>query len=512
MVAGAAYHNGDVIGRRYRVHRVLGKGGFGLVYLVTFIEDNTVFAFKTFRDEYIFEDAVKSQFKKEALIWLQLGMHPFIVQAHHIQYFDDRMFVAMDHVPGDENGLVSVHDHIVYHGKSISDHKIGTWIIQFCNGMEHAQSLGVIAHRDIKPTNLLVGTNSFLKISDFGLVASLDVSTELSKQSVKPDQGLSLLRTDGKRTCGTPGYIAPEIFRGERAGVHSDIFSFGITLWQLAAGTTELPYRVRYHEDIDRFTRDLYEQQIKSQIIPVHTIFWPIISKCLNPDTSRRFSNYDELHSATKSAMKSSGIVVTDFIINKDRTLVVEFINRGASYRSLGLPAEALRCYEQALALEPNHTSALVNKSNVLSDLGNFDQALSGYDAALRIDPKCELAWLNRALHFQGNGQHDRAIRSLDQLIKLNPQHALAFSRKGFSYRVCGRVDEALQCYKSALKIRPQDYRIWTDYGEAFSECGRGSEAIQCYDKAISFRADHRPAWINKAKQLIVSGQNYEGM
>jgi len=210
--------------------------------------------------------------------------------------------------------------------------------------------------------------------------------------------------------------------------------------------------------------------------------------------------------------MKSSGIVVTDFIIGKDSMSAADFINQGASYRSLGLVAEALRCYEQALALEPNHTGALVNKGNVLSELGMFDQAMSGFDAALKIDPKYEMAWLNRALCLQGNGQHDRAIKSLDQLLKLNPQHVLALSRKGFSSRVCGRVDEALRCYKSALKIRPQDYRIWTDYGETFSECGRGSEAIQCYDKAIALRADYRPAWINKAKQLIVSGKNSEGV
>jgi len=152
--------------------------------LVTSIEDDTVFALKTFRDKFIFEEEVKRQFEKEALIWVRLGWHPFIVQAHHVQYLDGRMFVAMDHVPGDENDLVSVYDHIVYHGTGISDHTIGTWTIQFCNGMEHAQSRGVKAHRDIKPMNLLVGIGGFLMISDFGLVASLDVSVTLPKLSL----------------------------------------------------------------------------------------------------------------------------------------------------------------------------------------------------------------------------------------------------------------------------------------------------------------------------------------
>src|SRR5437868_6426704 len=93
IAARATYEPGEVIGDRYRVHRVLGRGAFGIVYLVTSIEDGTIYALKTILKERTSEEAVTSLFEKEAVIWVRLGWNPFIVQAHHVQYLDNRLFV-----------------------------------------------------------------------------------------------------------------------------------------------------------------------------------------------------------------------------------------------------------------------------------------------------------------------------------------------------------------------------------------------------------------------------------
>ncbi len=507
FIARSAYREDDIIGRQYRVHQVLGRGGFGVVYLVRSIDDGEIYALKTYLDELIFEEIVKQQFHKEALIWVNLVSHPFIVKAHHVQQFDGRMFVAMDYIPADENGLVSVHDYIEHHGANIGDQMIGTWTIHFCHGMEHAQSRGIVAHRDIKPMNLLVGPGAFLKISDFGLVASLANSSKLSMPEMRDAAGLTLFRTDGKQTCGTLGYMAPEILRGEGACLRSDIYSYGLTLWQLASGTTGLPYHARYRGDPERFARELYEQQIRGKVIPVRSSFWPIIRRCLEPDPSRRFASYDELRIATKDVMKAAGTgVLLDFIINKDRkSSFADLVNRGASLKTLGLLDEAIRCYDQALSLDLTNPIVFVNKGNALSKLNRPVDAMAAYDAALKIDPKCEPAWLNRAIFLQGEKQHERAIRSLDVLLKLNPRHALALSKKGKSCLACGRVEDALACYKAAVEINPRNPQIWTDRGEAYSECESVSNALACYDRAIELKPDYQRAWIQKGRQLIIA-------
>jgi serine/threonine protein kinase len=217
----SAYKEGDVVGRQYRVHRVLGHGGYGVVYLVTHLNDNIIMALKTYLDEFMFEEAVKNQFLYEARAWVNLNSHPFIVQAHHVRWFDRRMFVAMDFVAGDENGLVTLRDHIEHHGRNIGDRRIGMWTIEFCHAMEHVQSRGMAAHRDIKPTNLLVD-RELLKVSDFGLATPLaNFKKPLDHPNTCNIVGLSEPGTD-RRTCGTPGYIAPEVVRGAGATFQSD--------------------------------------------------------------------------------------------------------------------------------------------------------------------------------------------------------------------------------------------------------------------------------------------------
>src|SRR5260221_3853092 len=79
FIAGATYRPGNIIGGEYRVHRVLGRGGMGLVYLVTKISSNVIFALKTYRDEFIFEEVVQEQIPKESLALLKLRIQPFIL-------------------------------------------------------------------------------------------------------------------------------------------------------------------------------------------------------------------------------------------------------------------------------------------------------------------------------------------------------------------------------------------------------------------------------------------------
>ena len=267
------YKKGDVIGGKYEIHGTLGKGGFGVVYLAYDRRKKEVCALKTFRDELLADAAAREAFKKEALLWVRLEEHPFILAARWVEEVSGRLFVQMDYVPPDEEGRVTLQDHLTG-GVPVKAEQALAWAIQFCHGMEYAGANSLKCHRDIKPNIILVASDQALKISDFGLAAAAEGAWRAGGRVgplVSASQGrvgLSLIETGGKGCCGTPGYIAPEVYEGRGADVRSDIYSFGLVLWQMASGSPAPPFHaaeVEYRGDTEAYAREyqakVYEKQ-----------------------------------------------------------------------------------------------------------------------------------------------------------------------------------------------------------------------------------------------------------
>ena len=128
------YKVGDFIGQRYEVYDVLGRGGFGIVYLVYSHETESVFALKTVRDEYLEDTRTRQQFKKEATLWVNLERHPYLVRAYFVEEVSGRLFIGMEYIHPDEQGLNSLEGYLQYQPPDLvqSLH----WAIQFCHGME----------------------------------------------------------------------------------------------------------------------------------------------------------------------------------------------------------------------------------------------------------------------------------------------------------------------------------------------------------------------------------------
>src|SRR5664279_2703787 len=151
---GAVYKKGDLIGTAYRVLGVLGLGGFSVVYLVYSTDTKSVYALKTLRDEYLGDRESRNQFSKEAKVWVDLERHPYVVRAHFVEELAGRIYIGVEYIEPDEEGLNSLEGYLGRRSPDLVQSL--RWAIQFCHGMEHAQDCGIRCHRDVKPANIMI--------------------------------------------------------------------------------------------------------------------------------------------------------------------------------------------------------------------------------------------------------------------------------------------------------------------------------------------------------------------
>jgi len=540
LEAAELYKKGDVIGGKYEIHGTLGKGGFGVVYLAYSRETKQVCALKTFRDELLADAGAREAFKKEALLWVNLEEHPFILAARWVEEVSDRLFVQMDYIAPDSHGRVSLADHLARAGGPLDAGRTLEWAIQFCLGMEHAQERGIKCHRDIKPANILITQGGTLKISDFGLAAAAEVAWRgtgggggsVVTRGPEGNFGLSLMQTEGEARCGTPGYMAPEVYRGEGADTRSDIYSFGLVLWQMATGSPRPPFVVPYRGDMELYLREIYEQQMTSRVPRVDGFSGPALERCLRPKPAERYGSFGELlrmlepilerKTGKKLEVPQVGEKTADFWNNKggslaalgrheeaiscfDQVLAIDpryapvWNNKGVALNALGRREEVINCYDQALAIDPRYAAAWYNKGNALAGFGRREEALACYDQALTIDPRCAEAWLNKGNRLDALGRRHEAINCYDRALAIDPRFGAAWYNKGDALAGLGRREQALGCYDQALAIDSRHAEAWNGKGRWFADLGRHAEGISCYDKALAIDPEEASVWYNKA-------------
>jgi tetratricopeptide (TPR) repeat protein len=517
--AAELYKKGDVIGGKYEVHGTLGKGGFGVVYLAYDRDTKEVCALKTFRDELLADAAAREAFKKEALLWVNLETHPFILAARWVIEVSGRLFVKMDHVAPDAHGRVSLADHLARAGGPLDAGQTLKWAVQFCLGMEHAQACGTKYHRDIKPANILIAQDGTLKISDFGLAAAAEVAWRgtggrggsLATRGPEGSFGLSLMQTGGKARCGTPGYMAPEVYRGEGADIRSDIYSFGLVLWQMAAGTPVPPFLVPYRGDLEGYLREICEQQMTGRVPRVDGFLAPVIERCLRPKPAERYGSFGELRGALEPILERKTGMKIEVPQVGEKTAGF-WNNKGGSLAALGRREEAIGCYDQALALDPRDATAWSNKGVSLAALGPHEEALRCYDQALALDPRYAIAWNNKGLALAALGQRAEAISCYDRALAIDPRQAAASNNKGTALADLGRHAEAISCYDQALAIDPRFAGAWNSKASALADAGRREEALGCYDQALAINPRYAMVWYNKGNGLAELGQREEAI
>src|SRR6202163_2849243 len=226
----------------YRILEPLGGGGMGVVYKAEDLKLGRGVAMKFLPEELADEPKALERFEREARAASALD-HPNICSIYEFGEHEGQPFIVMQLLEGQTlRERIEVQSQ---HGKPLPTNELLDLAIQITRGLEVAH-LKAIIHRDIKPANIFITNRGEAKILDFGVAKLVQcggqphasANLESHNNAMLPDAVASCLSrlTLTAVNLGTAGYMSPEQIRGEKLDPRSDLFSFGLVLYEMATG------------------------------------------------------------------------------------------------------------------------------------------------------------------------------------------------------------------------------------------------------------------------------------
>lgn len=260
----------DLFADRYQIVEEIGRGGMGRVYKAVDKELGIIVALKMIRPEFLANPKMIERFKNEIRLAREIS-HENVLRIHDFGEKDDIKFISMQYIEGDSLKNIIQESSSPLNMDSV--HSISTQILK---GLGVAHRNGV-AHRDLKPSNIMINKDGKVYIADFGLAKSIKEGDP------------SLTGT----LVGTPQYISPEQWKGDKIDGRSDIYSFGIMMYEMVVGSlpfeseTDFGYLKKHINEKVQFPKDMEME------IPLFVR--KLILKCLEKKPERRYNNTEEI-------------------------------------------------------------------------------------------------------------------------------------------------------------------------------------------------------------------------
>jgi serine/threonine-protein kinase len=269
-----ALNPGDMIEGRYKFIQKIGKGAFGTVVLVedTVVEERLILKF--LNANVASDEEMLKRFVHE-LRYSRRITHKNVIRIYDFLYVGGSYAISMEYFPSHTLGAEIANE------KPMKAKKVVAYATDICIGMSVAHQQGII-HRDLKPANILIDDTGLLKIVDFGVAAAAKSGdTQLTKTGY---------------VIGSPKYMAPEQILGKKVDERADIYSLGVIMYEMLAGTP--PYSRGDHMSV------MY-QHVQGKAQPLHELnaaipreLSDIIGKTMQVDKAKRFNSMEELRAA----------------------------------------------------------------------------------------------------------------------------------------------------------------------------------------------------------------------
>src|SRR5579859_4200108 len=348
----------------YTITRKLGSGGMGVVYEADDSRLGRKVALKFLPDEMAQDVQLLERFQREARAASSLN-HPNICTIHAIEDHEAQPFIVMELLEGEtlRSRMGALEP------KALPFRELSEIARQVCSGLEAAHQRGII-HRDIKPANIFLCKSGVAKILDFGLAKLAgDVGLEKGETAnATATSSADHLKRDLTRTgttAGTAGYMSPEQIRQEELDTRTDLFSFGLVLYEMAAGQRAFtgPIVVDVHEAV------LHEvpvpARVRNPMLPRG--FDALLAKALEKDRAQRYQSATALKNDLERIVRDA---------NPSRKRVRQAI---AAVTLLALIAAGIwryDVYRHRITLAPTDTIVLADVDNQTGD-PVFDDALN---------------------------------------------------------------------------------------------------------------------------------------
>jgi serine/threonine protein kinase/cytochrome c-type biogenesis protein CcmH/NrfG len=540
---------GQTIGH-YKILEKLGAGGMGEVYAATDLELERRVALKVLPKEMADNQERLTRFRREAKTLASLS-HPSIVTIYSVEHADGVHFLTMELLRGHTlRELIP--------GGGVDVEKFFEIAIPLADALAAAHDQEVI-HRDLKPSNVFVTETDTIKVLDFGLA-----KIQSSEVQDVDTRGPTEVLTGEGRVLGTVPYMSPEQLKGQKIDERSDIFSFGIVLYQLATG--DLPFNgsssVEVQSSILRDTPTSVDELRRE--MPHHV--GRIVAACLEKDPEQRYQSVkdirnelvrlrDEVTTGEREATPTSkprkrtglarpgwwvgAVLLAVGVLGAVLWLLTrngpdppptaiessqvgeaaqELLDQGHLFELRGDLRENLEeaeeRYRRALQLEPENPyikarlAALLARIQIqypeeerITEIRQLAQ--SALDSGLQM-PDAWIA-LGQLSLLEGDGQ--AAEQAAEELLAADPEDYRGYTLRGEALLLQDRIDEGLFQLREGVKLAGTDMRARLTLARSLRHLGRANDAAAEYEAILRYSPDLPNALSNLGMIYAMQGR-----
>ena len=511
----------------YEIIAPIGAGGMGEVYLAKDKKLDRKVAVKILNEKFSRDESNLKRFIREAKAASALD-HPNILVIHEIGEVEDAHFIVSEFIKG--KTLREILKQSILNLPEILDISI-----QIAAALAAAHEAGLV-HRDIKPENIMVRTDDYVKVLDFGLA-------KLVQQKNK-----SILGLDGESTLdqndtaqgvilGTVNYMSPEQAKGERVDARTDIFSFGVVIYEMIAGKT--PFASDSGAETLAYLITAEPLPLASFAGAVPDKLQKIVAKTLRKNRDKRYQTINDLLADLKDLRENlkaeeklerfTSAVAPQFLTDSDyfkqnevekdsnQTLISEPVNAFQGYELWRFhyqqiaPADLVKArafLEEAVRLDPDYAlahAALAVQAVQEAVVGlnapaeSFPQAKAAIQRASELDSSsAEFYAAAGFIDMVCDWNFTEAERKVRKALELNPYHAFANNYLGQVFMFRCQPDEAEPYLRRACEIEPMglhnnivlimSYFLARNYQKVIEECEKSLALYPRYFIAAQVR------------------------
>ncbi|MCI0698471.1 protein kinase [candidate division KSB1 bacterium] len=488
----------------YRIIEKLGQGGMGIVYKAQDTRLRRHVAIKILLPELTADHKLYRHFIKEAQAASALN-HPNICTIYDIGQYRKMNFIIMELVDGE-----TLREMLIRRGPLPEKEAIDI-VAKICYALAAVHDKGIL-HCDIKPENVMIAKQGFLKVMDFGLAKLATEAAELAgkrkfarqvqpkKTSWKKKYTESVVLSSLSGLLGTVHYMSPEQVQGKSLDQRSDIFSLGVVLYELVSGSR--PFEGMSNATI--LAKIIHEAPEPMPLISGHVspALQELVNRCLAKDASERFQSAVELLQAlhelaapqTASGKTEARTIKPEAYanylkgmfsfenftpmnvqksveffksaINDDPNFVEAYVGLARTMTFLGMTnwmspveafSEARTVVWRALELEPENANALAILGLIKVDT-EYDWASAGrlFNQAMERHPDSVTARDAYAFYLTFTARHEEAVAQVRSCLNKVPQACYYEIRLGWTYFMARRYDEAIVQFQATQLRFPE--------------------------------------------------------